>query len=253
MGVSADHPPDAGNYLEVAQYGTTVEQQHIRTPAETCSLTLLEGPPSPPRLLVEKSKEAFQISLHWKRAYMKSTGLADRPVAFILESWPKSSRAFVFFCSSVELAQTWIEKLRISGCVMSDWQKKCTGLKTLSKTSDDSASKAEIIHAIMKPREAGAPRNQVVMKVADADQLDDIFSEAYLLSRLCGECDDVVGGANGLYEVVKSGRRTLALVMDARIAKCLQDARTTHDGRPEMINALSSELTKSPVLFTIDE
>jgi hypothetical protein len=243
MDASADHY--GGNSFEVAQYGTTPEEQHIRSPAEPCSLTIMEGSPCP-GLLVEKCEETFEISLHSKRAYMKRTNMPDRPVALIVESWPSSSRAFVFFSSSVELAQAWIEKLRMSGCVMSDWQKKCKALKTLSKEVKASATKSEIIHAIMQPREAGMPKNEVIMKVAHADQLDEIFTEAYLWAKFCMGCGHVVGGPNGLYEVVMSGRRTLALIVDTRTAQRLQDTRETLEPRSQR------EPTKT-VLAPIDE
>jgi hypothetical protein len=219
-----DSADSGANGLAVALYGTTPEQQHIRSPAEPCRLTIVDDSPCH-GLLVEKAGEAFQISLRSKRAYLKSTGLNNHPVAFIVESWPSSSKAFVFFCPSVEIAQAWIESLRLTGCVMTDWRKKGMSLKTRSKKKHVSETEPEIIRAIIKPTETGTLANEVVVKVAQADKLDELLNDAYLFASVCRTSGKTVGGANGLYEVVMSGRRTLALILDTNTARDMEYTR----------------------------
>jgi hypothetical protein len=238
-----------GDCLEVARYGTTPEQKHIRSRAETCRVTILEISPCP-ELLVEKSEEAFQISLRSKRAYMKSTGLTDRPVAFILESWPTSSTAFVFFCPSVDIAQTWIEKLRIAGCIMSDWRKKCKTLEVVSKRKGTAGTAPEMIRAIIKPKEKRMPAKEVVMKVAQVDQADETLDDAHRLAQLNWQHGKKIGGTNGLYEVVMNGSRTLVLIMDTSTAWYVENARLSQAGSdsPRSPATLTPEYSPSEML-----
>ena len=81
----------------------------------------------------------------------------------------------------------------MAGCVMSDWRKKCKSFETLSSRKASGGS-SEIIRAIVTPMEKSMPAKKVIMKIAQADELDDIISEANRSAALTWKLWKFMGG-----------------------------------------------------------